>query len=168
MRPGGGKSKGSAFERKVCVQLSMWVTKGKSKDCFWRSSMSGGRATIHVAKGGINRQAGDICAVAPEGHKLTDIWFFECKHVRDLKVDRFFVDESGPMWLYWKQCMKQANDHAKRPMLIAKQNNMEPLVVTLFEHRGLFSKGDWVNEGRGYRVFSFEEMLLQPYRSFLT
>jgi hypothetical protein len=82
VKKGGGKGKGSSFERKVCVLLSLWVTNGKKKDAFWRSSMSGGRATIHVKRGDKNRQAGDIAAVAPEGHQFTDVFFAECKHVR--------------------------------------------------------------------------------------
>ena len=167
MRPGGGKQKGSSFERNVCVLLSLWVTKGKHKDVFWRSSMSGGRATIHVARGGVNRQSGDIAAVRPEGHALTDVFFIECKHVKTLRVERFFIDESGPMWNYWEQCMKQANDHAKRPMLIAKQNNMEPLVVLLGDHGGMFCKGDWFNEERGYRVRTLDNMMLDPFKAFV-
>jgi hypothetical protein len=114
MKKGGGKGKGSAFERKVCVLLSLWVTNGKKKDAFWRSSMSGGRATIHVKRGDKNRQAGDITAVAPEGHQFTDVFFAECKHVRNLDIASFFTKGIGRLAKFWAQAKKQAAQHDRR------------------------------------------------------
>lgn len=130
MRKGGGKSKGSSFERKICTRLSLWVTHGKRKDVFWRSSMSGGRATVIRARGGENRQGGDICAVAPEGHVLTDRFFFECKHVRNVNLEAFILANKGPIARWWKQACKQAAEHRREPVLIAKGNHMPILVIT--------------------------------------
>ena len=66
-RPGYGKQKGSGFERTICHELSMWISHGKHDDLFWRSSMSGGRATVMFKKGGQNRtQNGDITAIQME------------------------------------------------------------------------------------------------------
>src|SRR5215216_6431446 len=39
--------KGPQWEREVCRALSLWVTNGERVDVFWRSAMSGGRATVH-------------------------------------------------------------------------------------------------------------------------
>jgi hypothetical protein len=127
-----GKTKGSAFERKVCSALSLWVTKGQKRDVFWRSSMSGGRATIHVGKGGINRQAGDICSVAPEGHVLTDAVFIECKHYKNLQFASFIFCNTGPLSKFWTKLVQQASQHKRRPMLIAKQNHLPIIVITAF------------------------------------
>lgn len=129
MRPGGGKHKGSRFERAVCEHLSLWITHGKKKDCFWRSSMSGGRATIIHRKGGSNRQAGDITAVAPEGHALTDEYFIENKHVRDLAIASFIIKGTGLLATFWRKACAEARKHNRRPMLIAKQNNMPTIVL---------------------------------------
>jgi hypothetical protein len=130
LKSGGGKNKGSQFEREVCAKLSLWITGGQRKDCLWRSAMSGGRATVHMKKGEVNRQAGDICAVAPEGHVLTDRWYIECKHYKDLSLVGFFLFNRGTLYNFWKETVKQAAMHKRLPMLIAKQNGIEALVLT--------------------------------------
>ncbi len=129
MRPGGGKQKGSSFERDICVKLSLWITHGEKRDCFWRSAMSGGRATVHKRAGRSIRQAGDITAVAPEGHALTDHFCIECKHVKKLDIASFILDNRGALAKFWKQACKQARDHLRQPLLIAKENGREPLVI---------------------------------------
>jgi hypothetical protein len=126
MRSGGSKAKGSSFERKICVELSLWITGGKMKDCFWRSAMSGGRATVHSRS---VRQAGDICAVAPEGHVLTNQFCIECKHVKKLDIASFILNNRGALAKFWKQACKQAQDQLRQPLLIAKENGREPLVL---------------------------------------
>ena len=123
------KQKGSSFERLVCRQLSLWVTHGKRDDCFWRSSMSGGRATIAAKKGKYHQVVGDICAIASEGHTLTNHFFIECKHVKKLDIASFILDDRGALAKFWKQACKQARDHLRQPLLIAKENNREPLVI---------------------------------------
>jgi Holliday junction resolvase len=135
MRAGGGKQKGASFERQVCRILSEWVSGGRHEDLFWRSAMSGGRATVrHRSSGGkvALRQSGDITAVSPEGHKLTDRFFIECKHVKDLQLIRFFVEhEGGPNSLmgFWRIAGAEAKKYGKLPLIIARQNNVTPIVV---------------------------------------
>lgn len=130
MRKGHGKNKGSAWERAVCKALSRWVTDGKQEDCFWRSSLSGGRATVQHRRGVTNRQAGDICSVSPEGHALTDTFFIECKHVRQLKLESFLLTNKGLLAKFWKVAQKEATKHSRAPMIIAKQNNAPAFVIT--------------------------------------
>lgn len=124
MKSGGGKSKGSAFEREICVKLSKWITNGEKIDCLWRSAMSGGRATV---KRGQVRQAGDITAVAPEGHALTDKFFVECKAYKHLTMD-CLVTGKGTLLDFWKVSVREAESHRKLPMLIFKRNHW-PIVV---------------------------------------
>jgi hypothetical protein len=124
------KAKGSQFEREVCKLLSRWVSHGKRDDCFWRSAMSGGRATVAKRKGTDIRQTGDICAVSPEGHALTDIYFIECKFYKDLKITSFILDNKGPLAKFWKEACKKAGWHNHIPMLIAKENNRKILIIT--------------------------------------
>jgi hypothetical protein len=92
--------------------------------------MSGGRATVIRARGGENRQAGDICSVAPEGHVLTDLFMFECKHYRNIRLDAFILSNKGPIAGWWAQACKQAKQHKREPVLICKQNNMPIIVIT--------------------------------------
>jgi hypothetical protein len=130
MRRGGGKNKGSAFERKICKQLSLWVSLGKQSDCFWRSAISGGRATVQHRKGVKVRQSGDICSVSPEGHALTNNWYIECKHYKDLDVASFILKGVGNLAKFWRTTKREAERHDKDPLLIAKQNNQPVLVIT--------------------------------------
>lgn len=136
MRKGGGKQKGSQFEREVCKRLSFWITHGKREDCFWRSAMSGGRATVH---GTDVRQCGDIASVTPEGHILTNTWYVECKFVRNLRLHGLFDNrESRDSLLgYWIHASADAVRFEKLPMLIAKENAGPILMCVPYPNKGL-------------------------------
>lgn len=124
-------TKGAGFEIKVCVQLSLWVSGGKNRDLFWRSAMSGGRATTAFKRGvRLDRQAGDICAIAPEGHRITDTYFLECKHRRNIGLESFLLKNIGPMANWWKKTKLEAARHDRQPVMIVRGNNMPILVVT--------------------------------------
>ena len=128
---GFGKRKGSAFERQICKSLSLWVTNGKRSDCFWRSAMSGGRATVAFKNTNeILRVAGDICATAPEGFELCERYYFELKHYRNIGLESFFLYNKGPIAGWWKETKRQAAKYSREPVLIAKGNNIPILIVT--------------------------------------
>lgn len=129
MRAGGGKSKGSGFERLVCHKLSLWISQGEHDDLFWRSSLSGGRATVMFKKGGQNRtQCGDITSIHPDGNLLTDRYLISCKFYSDLKIEGAVLGNKGGLTAFWKECVEEAKRHDKRPILIAKQNNTQPFI----------------------------------------
>ena len=166
MRPGGGKEKGGKFERAVCKRLSHWVSAGKHQDLFWRSAMSGGRATVH---GPGVRQAGDAAGVTAEAHQLLDHYVIECKHVKDLYLDRFCVQHKGPLVGYWTKLLSVCIAHNKEPMLIACQNFWPPLV---------FMRGYNVPNGCQCRcvvrtkvdniaVFEFDHILKVPFKRWI-
>jgi hypothetical protein len=144
------KSKGSAFERSICEALSLWITKGAKKDCFWRSAMSGGRSTRGMAKGQtLSRQAGDISAVSPEGHALTDRYYIELKFYADLALERFFVRQAGLLAGFWLKTCSEATKHGREPMLIVKQNRIPAMLIT---HVG---QVDGMTTMRRYRSTSY-------------
>lgn len=161
-----GKGKGQQFEREVCVKLSEWVTGGKRKDVFWRSAMSGGRAT--VSRGQV-RQAGDICAVSEEGYELTKLCYFECKFYKSLNLQLFLLHGAGPLATFWDRTMREAEEYYRHPVLIAKENGEVPLVIV---PRGasLFL-GPHTDEElpsievtlTDCRVFRLSDVLEQPY-----
>ena len=136
MKGGGSKAKGSNFEREVCKKLSLWVTNGKRKDCFWRAAMSGGRATVARKRGETVRQAGDITAVAPEGRVL-DGFYIECKFYKDLSLESFFLHGKGMLAKFWRVAVREAASHNKTPWLIAKQNNRPTLLLTECQQVGV-------------------------------
>lgn len=130
MRTGGGNKKGSAFERKVCKALSLWVSGGKHEDLFWRTAMSGGRATVARKKGRTVRQSGDICAVDRDGHSFTNRWYVETKAYAKIDLDSFIIKNKGRLAKWWGVCKREAKHYGREPMLIVKQNGWPWLVVT--------------------------------------
>ena len=73
-------TKGSAFERQICKELSLWWTYEDRDDIFWRTSNSGGRAIRRSKKKKQTfGQYGDIQAVDPIGQPLMDVLTFELK-----------------------------------------------------------------------------------------
>jgi hypothetical protein len=127
MRKGGGKQKGSAFEREISVDLSRWVSDGAMDDCFWRSSMSGGRSTIAAAKGKrLAAQAGDISCIHAVGQKFADKFFVECKFYADLNY-LGILSGTGNLVKFWAEAKKQAAIYNKQPLLVAKQNRMHAM-----------------------------------------
>jgi hypothetical protein len=63
--------KGSSFEREICKKLSLWFTNGANDCVFWRSSNSGGRATVREKVGKKTQgQYGDIACIDPIGLPL--------------------------------------------------------------------------------------------------
>lgn len=133
------KQKGSSFERKICKDLSLWVSDGKRDDLFWRSAISGGRATVRAKKGQTTaNQAGDITATDPMGYILTDSFVCECKHYKDLEWSSFIYGK-GFIWKTWEKLLAEAVENNKMPFLIVKQNNQPEIVFfswnTIFKIR---------------------------------
>lgn len=171
MKPGGGKAKGSSFERQICKALSLWVSNGEREDLYWRSAMSGGRATVGRRAGkDLAKHAGDISATSRDGHKLTNHFFIECKFVRDLGIANFVYMKPSTIRRFWDVAVEQANDHDLAPMLIAKENN-GPVIVVISgkEARGF----EWAKEAatarialdlkRNATIIDFNQMLAQPF-----
>lgn len=124
MRPGGGKSKGSSFEREMCVFLSRWVSNNTQDDVYWRAAMSGGRSTVAFKKGKkLTNQVGDISCIHPIGNRFTDKFAVEIKFYADLDY-RGLLTGKGKLLAFWTEINEQASRYTKRPFLIARQNRM--------------------------------------------
>lgn len=124
-----GKRKGGQFEREICVALSLWVSDGVHRDLFWRSAMSGGRATVARQHGGSIRQSGDVCAVAEEGYAFAHKWYVEAKFYRDVGLLSFFTAGTGKLAGWWRKAETEAAKYNKQPMLIARQNRIPTLML---------------------------------------
>jgi len=89
-------SKGANFEREICKRLSLWWTRDERDDVFWRSSQSGGRATVRFRKGKKTAGSyGDICALDPIGEPLLKIFTVELKRGEYVKHPGDLLDCSG-------------------------------------------------------------------------
>src|SRR6476660_6899090 len=89
-------AKGADFEREICKQLSLWWTYDSRDDVFWRSSQSGGRATVRFRKGkGTAGSYGDICAMDPIGEPLLKLFTIELKRGRSHGEPGDLLDGKG-------------------------------------------------------------------------
>lgn len=140
MRKGGGKAKGAQFEREVCVALSQWVSKGESDDVFWRSAMSGGRATVGRAKNSSLRsnQNGDISCISPLGFHFSKNFSVECKFYSDLNYSGL-LNGKGKLVEFWTKHKEESSKYKKHPMLVCRQNRMQTHVC--FDSHGLRKLG---------------------------
>jgi hypothetical protein len=130
MKSGGGKAKGGAFERRIAKALSQWVSKGQRDDIFWRSSMSGGRATVAKKSGKLlSASCGDLSAIDPLGKPFLDKYYVEIKHVKSYKLDQFLVKNTGKMAKAWAICVKEAKAYSKQPLLIANLGRLGIVIV---------------------------------------
>jgi hypothetical protein len=162
MKPGGGKQKGSGFEREICKKLSLWVSEGNSDDLFWRSAMSGGRATVRTKKGQKTASGqGDITAVTTEGNKLTDHFVIECKNMKTLGLDSHVYDQ-GPLAGIWNK-LKNETPKNKKPMLIFKENRRPILIGLPFNCPGLVCLAVYWS---GINAYHLEDVLSLDFSTF--
>lgn len=134
-----GIRKGGRFERSVCQTLSLWITNGLREDVFWRSASSGGRFT---RKGkDVRAHAGDICATHPKGQVLLDLFVVECKHYRWLEADKLLWGFQGALLRFWSQVLRDSLVADRIPLLLAKQDFRDPIVVTTDEGFDIFRLG---------------------------
>jgi hypothetical protein len=157
MRPGGGKQKGASFEREVCVALSRWITDDAKDDVFWRSAMSGGRATVSAKNGGklLSNQVGDISAIDPVGSHFINEFAVECKFYAQLDYAGLLTG-SGRLLSFWYETKTEAANHKKRPFLVARQNRMHPMVCL-----------DRAGMGAAQLQWQHMEMIVPPYDLYM-
>lgn len=128
-------SKGSSFERAFCDQLSEWWTGEKGRRVFWRSSNSGGMATLRNKKGKKTKQhCGDVCSIDPIGFPLTDFLTIELKrgYSRHTIADLLDKPSGAAKQLYekWFEQAEKAAESAGTPywILVVKRDHREPVV----------------------------------------
>lgn len=125
-----GRGKGAGFERDTCRDFSKWISRGTRDDVFWRTAMSGGRATQGSRKGKIrDAQLGDLCAIDKSGAPLLQEFIVECKFWNNLDLELFIFLHSGKLTSFWNQVKTQARQRSREPLLVARQNRLETLVI---------------------------------------
>lgn len=170
MRSGGGGNKGAAFERLNARKLSMWMSKGQRDDLLWRSSMSGGRATLRLRSGAVNlAQSGDLSAISSEAWKLIERYFIELKSYRDLHIAQAITKGTGNLASFWKTAVVEADKYRKYPLLIAKQNRYPTIALVkrsdpLFEHVPALA----IMLGWDAKIFQFDAAVSEGSPSLFT
>jgi len=117
----------------------MWLSRGERDDLFWRSAMSGGRATVGKQKGVMrDSQLGDVSSLLSRGDaaekraaKLMRSCVIECKFLATIRLEAFLVDGQGPVRDAWEQCLNA--DPQRFPFLVMKQNRRPAMVITAMQ-----------------------------------
>lgn len=122
------KEKGIRYEADTSRFLSLWLSRGKRADIFWRSATSGGRSSVIRKFGEGDSIAGDICAVRKEGTKFLECFVIECKAYRSLEIEALFFHRKGLLVKTWGTLIVLADSLNKHPILFAKQNNRPELL----------------------------------------
>jgi len=166
------KQKGSAFERYVCKELSKWVTSSDREDIFWRSAMSGGRATLIGKKA--DAQLGDISAINHLGQPLLAKFFIECKFYKDLNFDSFLYSNTGELAKIVEDNYYRATDNSRVLMLVFKENRRDAMVLfsdtikiadnELIEHVEVY-KAYMKNP---FRLYKFDSLIYSDYNKFIS
>lgn len=154
-------AKGSAFEREMCKAFSLWWTKGKRDDIFWRTSGSGGRATIRTQK---NKktfgQYGDMQATDPVGQPLIDLCSIEMKHGYKgaNPFDCFdYTGKQHPVFMkFIEQCSRECVEgSAPFWLLITRRHTKRTLITIPFKLRQLLLKH--ITKKVPFAIIRFEE-----------
>ncbi len=149
-----GKGKGSQFERDFSRDLSLWWTRGKRNDLFWRSAMSGGMSTVT----GCANQAGDIIAVSAEGSPVTEAICFELKCGYKACQPWDLIDGNNKKPII-NDFIDQAKEAAKRAgamwALVIKRDRKKPTIAFPI----------WVSD---YLSLDYQVTVKTQYHSFMT
>lgn len=128
-------AKGASFEREICKMLSLWWTYDSTDDVFWRSSQSGGRATVRFRKGKSTAGSyGDITALDPIGEPLMKVFTIELKRGRKHGEPGNLIDGSGSTEKHpFLSAIRQAREASQRAgsiswLLISKRDMHKPCV----------------------------------------
>lgn len=136
-------AKGANYERVICKEFSLWLSNGKTDDCFWRSSQSGGRATTRAKRGKKTEgHAGDITATSKEGRKFLKLFAVEIKcgysKAKNVDIGQLLSSKPGlktntlPDWI--KQARRsRRQSNVPNWMLIHKADRREPVVYVNIE-----------------------------------
>jgi len=129
--------KGAQFERDISRILSLWWTHDARDDVFWRTSQSGGRATIRSQKGLRTYGAyGDITAIDPIGVPLLKVFTIELKRGNTIGTPFACIEKSQqkgiPPWgMALLQTIEQWKNAGSRSwLLIHKRDRMATMAYT--------------------------------------
>lgn len=161
MRPGGGRSKGNAFERLVAKMVvaafsGLGITR---KDCY-RTPSSGGHKFARKTDPGDLVLSTDLSMMLP--------FHFECKHIKKASVASFFgkfYHKSGrevrrKKELVWLDQVVKESKPGFRPLVVFKA---EGVVYCTSQHRNIpvskYTEMQYVYAGETWKLMRFDQFL---------
>lgn len=172
---GGGKRKGTQFERKIAKELSLWWSDDKRDDIFWLTSGSGARATKRAKKGVKTKyQYGDLSVSDPLGKSFIDYFLIELKSGYPKLGVLSLIDgkQKNPLFIRWWMKAEEECKFGKRnaAILIIKRNHKQPIIVfdsVVFSKVELYV-GTWKKNLLVVYLTAIEkELVIVPLFSFL-
>lgn len=156
------KQKGGNFEREICKQLSLWWSKGKTDDIFWRTAGSGARATQRQRRGAGKTfgQDGDMQATNPIGQPFIDLFTVELKRgYKDATLSSLIDAPEGAKVQPFMHFIEQAHRSAKNAntpywLIIHKKDRREAIIYyprTFFQD-ALDVKYVWIQKTIGLKL----------------
>ena len=130
-----GSVKGSNFEREICKKLSLWWSEDLRDDIFWRTSISGARATTRSKKGqGTSYSQGDVTFIDPVGKPFIAACLIEIKrgYTNEISVLDFIDRKRGEplLWKWWRRLEKDRRQiRRKYSLLIFKRNQRRTCIM---------------------------------------
>lgn len=154
--------RGAGHERDTCRKLSLWLSEGKEDGWFWRSAMSGGRATLFGAAAA--QQAGDVSGLAPRAHEFLKHYAVECKRRRDLQLRRTLLGLGSELRTLFVEAQTEARKFGRDTWLIAKEDRLPTLLcvnATLLKHSVFRQQSRCVllTDKLSFVVYDFERFL---------
>ena len=143
MKRGGGKAKGSSFERKIAKMISEWWSDGERDDIYGRSTTSGAWAKTRAKTAQSTfGQYGDLQALDPFGQPLIDACTFEFKIGYNQMSLLACIDkpENAAVQTLERFLAQVTEDHQNAgsvwPVLIFKRDRRDPTICiprTMYE-----------------------------------
>lgn len=152
-------SKGAAFERELAKRFSLWWTQDTRDDVFWRSSNSGGRATVRRRAGKKTfGHCGDLAATDPIGQPFLNAVTVElkCGYTKCVFADA--LDRADHLlqseWEGFIEQARRAARNAETPhwLLITRRNKRRAVLFMSMDLYGLLLNKGWNNPGPKVRM----------------
>jgi hypothetical protein len=132
MRKGGGKAKGSGYEREIGYKLSLWLSNNTRKDIVCRTVGSGAQFTSANMRGTTAGIPGDLRSQDPVADKFFQNVVLECKFWADLEL-LHFLDQKSLLHEALIKVKSEAESLNKYYWLVARQNRRYDIVFMPIE-----------------------------------
>lgn len=111
----GSRAKGKVGEREVARILQPWWAQRDPECEFASTPLSGGWNKASV-RGGM-KLSGDLCTTADEFPFVVEV-----KRREVWNLERLMTGKKSPVWGWWTQCLKSAQEQGGVPLLIFRKN----------------------------------------------
>lgn len=132
MKPGYGSRKGSAFERKLSKELSLWWSDDKRNDLFWRTHSSGQLGTVSKKR----MEYGDIMSIDDESKPFMNKFHIEARHGLCIRVQDLIYKpkpSSSNMTGFIDEGVLGARDSNRHPIWFFREQGKPIMTLMQYE-----------------------------------